>query len=141
VLDPVTLHPGRARGRDPAGKDPRGRQVTFLPQVGADYPHVEVLPLDASKPAVEHPDGRVYGNGLVIVGRGSRPDRTGIDAVLPEERADPSPVPLREGSGIAAEQLLNGVLVAAGTRGGTVLDPAPRDRQETDPEAREVGAA
>jgi hypothetical protein len=36
--------------------------------------------------------------------------------------------------------MLNDVLVAASSCGGAILDPATGDRQETDPERRELSA-
>jgi hypothetical protein len=141
MLDPLTLDPGRAgRGRA-SGNQPGRRQVAFLPQIRAEDPHLEVLAFDAVKPALQHAQGRIDRDRLVVIGWRSRSDRTSISAVLPEQRPRPPPVSLRETAGVAAEQMLDGILVAAGTCGGMVLDAAPGESQEADPERRELWAA
>ena len=125
----------------PPGDEPRRGQVALLTQVGAEYSDLEVLPLDASQPALQRPNRRVDGDRLPVVGGRAGPDRAGIAAVLPEERANAGPIALREAASIAAEQMLDGVLVAASTGGRMVLDAAPGDGQEADPNRRELWAA
>jgi hypothetical protein len=140
VLNPITLNRRGPRRGDPAGDHPRGCQVALLPEIGAKHPHIEVLPLDAAEPALQNADGGVDGYGLMGIGRRSRADGPGIGPVLPEEGPHPGPIPLRKAPSVTANQMLNDVLVAASTCGGTILDPAPGDRQETDPERRELPA-
>jgi hypothetical protein len=141
MLHPLSFGSTRAGRADPAGDHPGGRQIAFLPEIGPQHPHIEVLPLDAAKPPVERPQRGVNGNRLMVVAWRAGPDRTGIHAVLPEQRPHPAPIAAGEAPRIAVEQALDDVLVAASTGGGTVLDAAPRQQQETEPERRELSAA
>jgi hypothetical protein len=140
VLDPLTLDrawPGR--GHSPSHQ-PGRRQVALLAEIGSENPHIEVLPLYAPEPPLEDAKRGVDGDSLVVTGGCAGADRTGVGPVLPEERTHAAPIPFREAPCVSAEQMLNGVLVAAAAGGGTVLDPAPRNAQETEPERREVSA-
>ena len=141
MLDPIALDPAWSGRRYPAGREPRRGQVALLTQVGAENPYLEVLPLDASEPALQRPDGRVDGDRLPVVGWCARPDRSCIASVLPEERPHTRPVPPRKAPGIATEQVLDDVLIATGTGGSMVFDAAPGDSQEADPKRRELWAA
>lgn len=95
MLDPVTLDRCRARRRAPPRHDPGRGQVALLAEVRAQDPDVEILTLDSSKPPVEHPERRVDGDRLMVVGWDFRSDRSRVAAVLPEQGSDTGPVPLR----------------------------------------------
>jgi len=138
VLDPVTFDPGRPRRGDSPGGEPRRSQIAFLAEIGAEDPHLEVLPLNTPEPALHYTEGRIDRNGLVRVRRRAGPERTGVGSILPEERPNPPPVSLRETAGVAAEQMLDGILVAAATSRSTVFDAAPGNCQEAEPECREL---
>ncbi|MDF3053155.1 MAG: hypothetical protein K0S19_1260 [Geminicoccaceae bacterium] len=141
MLDPVALDARGSRRCDSPGGEPGRREVSFLAKIGTENPHLEVLPLDPSKPALQYPESGVDGHRLVYVDRRARSDRTGISTILPEQRPDPPPVSIRETAGVAAEQMLNGILVAAATSGSTVFDATTGNREEADPERREVWTA
>jgi len=78
------------------GKEPSRSQISLLPKIGADYPHIEVLGLHASEIVVQTPDRDIDGDRLVIVGRGAWSDRAGVRAVLPKEGAQAAPVAARQ---------------------------------------------
>ena len=85
MLGPVALKRAGTGWSSAAANDPRGGQVALLAEVGTKNPHIEVLGLYASKPAVEHPKCGIDRHGLMVVGRCSRSYRPGVGAVLPEE--------------------------------------------------------
>ena len=140
MLDPLALDSGWSGRCAPTGDHPRSREVALLAQVGTQHSDLEVLRLDPAEPPLEHPKRRVDRDCLMVVGWRPRPNRPGIGAVLPEERPHAAPVPQRKASGVPAEEMLNGVLVPAGTRGGTIFDPAPRHSEEADAESRQAPA-
>ena len=141
MLDPVALDArGSGRGDSP-GHEPGRREVSFLAEIGPEDPHLEVLPLDPAEPPLQNPQGRVDRHRLVGIDRRAGSERTGIGSVLPEKSPDPPPISIRESAGVAAEQMLNSVLVAAAASGSTVFDAAAGNRQEADPERREVWTA
>src|SRR4051812_10051168 len=141
MLGPVTLDRGRSRWDSPPSDHPGGGQVALLAKIGPEHPHIEVLWFHSPKPPVENFQRRVDRYGLVIIERCPGPDRPGVDAVLPEHRSHTGPVPLGKSSGVAAEQVLDDVLVTPGARGGTVFDLTSRHRQKPDCQGREPQAA
>jgi hypothetical protein len=96
VLDPVSLHRAGPRWAASVGKEPGRSQISLLPKIGADYPHIEVLGLHASEIVVQTPDRDIDGDRLVIVGRSAWSDRAGVRAVLPKEGAQAAPVATRQ---------------------------------------------
>ena len=137
VLHPVPLDRCWTRRRDPPGGQPGRGEISVLPQIGADHPDIEVSRLYPAEPPLHALQRGVYRDRLMVARRRTRPDRARVAAILPEERAHSAPVPGRETTGIAAEQMLNGVLVPARAGGGAILDPAPQ-QQEADPERRDL---
>ncbi len=55
---------------------------------------------------------------------------------MPEVGSYTRPVPVREPARILAQQLMNGILIPPGARGGTILDPASGGDQNTEAENR-----
>src|SRR5688572_15765039 len=77
----------------------------------------------------------------MVVRGGPGANRPRVRPVLPEQRPHPGPVSPGESPRIAAEELVNAILVSAGAGRGAILDPAPRPHQEPDAEDRESQAA
>jgi hypothetical protein len=141
MLDPVAFSRHRAGGGAPPGHNPGAGQITLLAEVGPQYPDVEVLPRHPAQPAFQHPERRVNGDGLVVVGWRARADRTGVAPILPEERSNTTPVAGREPLGISVQKLVDRILIPPGPAGGTVLYPAPQTCQEAEPEDRQTPSA
>ena len=141
MLDPVPLERPRPGRVAPPGDDPGSREIALLAQIGPQDPDIEVSGLDAVQPVVEHPKRRVNGYGLMVAGRRARANRARVRAVLPEEGSNPRPIAPGETPFVAAEQLMNGVLVPPGTRGSAVFDPAPESRQEAEAQRRKTETA
>ncbi len=141
MLDPLSLDRSGSRRDATPGNDPHRGQIPLLAEVGSQHSHVEVLPLHAAQPPLENANRRVDGDGLVGIRRGARPQRTGVDSILPEERPHPCPVTLRQTQGISVQQLVDRIFVPASTSRGTILDPAAYTRQEADTEKRETQTA
>jgi hypothetical protein len=123
------------------GEQPRGGEVALLAQIGPQDPDVEVLRLDAAQPVIQRANRRVDRKCLVVVGRSPRRDWAGVGAILPEQRPYPSPVAPGEPLRIAAEQMLDAVLVAPTAGRSTVFDSTPAYRQDAKPEREITGAA
>jgi hypothetical protein len=140
VLDPLPLDGSGPGGDPPSGNDPHRGQIALLPEVGSHDSHVEIPALHSAQPPLEDADCRVDGNRLMGIGGRAGPERSGVDPVLPEERADPGPVPLRQPLGVSAQDLVDRIFIPAGTSRGAILDPASRARQETETEDRETQA-
>jgi hypothetical protein len=141
MLGPIALQRGGSRRSAPPGDDPGSGKVTLLPEVRAQYPHVEILRLYSAEPSLEHAERCVDRDSLMIAGWSTRPHRTGVAAVLPEERSHPAPIALREPPRVAAEKLVDRVLVPPAARRSTIFDPASRGDQETEGEDRETQTA
>ncbi len=141
MLDPVSLDRSGPGGDAPPGDQPDGGQIALLAEVGSQDSHVEILPFHSAQPPLEDADRRVDGDRLVVIGGRARPEWAGVDPVLPEERADPGPVALRQTLGISAQDLVDRIFIPAGTSWGAILDPASRAHQETETEDRETQAA
>lgn len=141
MLDPVTLERPRPGRRPPSGDHPRGREIALLAQVSPQDPRVEVPGLDPLQPLVEHPERRVNGDRLMVVGRGARADRSRVGAVLPEERPHPRPIAAGEAPCVTAEKLVDGVFVPPGARGSAIFDPASEAREEAETECRKTQTA
>ncbi len=139
MLGPIALCRSRAGRSSAPRNDPRRGQIALLPEIRAQDPDVEILRFHSPEPPAEHAQRLVNGDSLMVAGRSTRPDRAGVSAVLPEERSDPGPVASREPSGVAAEQLVDRVLVPSGAGRRAILDPASCANQETDAEDRETG--
>ena len=122
------------------GEQPRRREIALLAEVGPQDADIEVLRLYPAQPVIQRADRRVNWDRLVVVGRRPRRDRPGIGAILPEKRAQPAPVAARQPLGVAAEQMLNAVLVAPAAGRSTIFDAASGDRQDADPQ-REIARA
>jgi hypothetical protein len=85
MFDPVSLDGGRSGGDPPPGDYPDGGQVALLSEIGSEDANVEVAPLHPAQPAIEDAHRRIDGHRLVVIGRGAGTQRSGIDAILPEE--------------------------------------------------------
>lgn len=140
MLDPVPLHRSGTGGDAPPGDDPHRCQVALLPEVGAQNPHVEIPRLHPPEPALQHVDGRIDGEDLVVVDRGAGADGAGVDPIGPEQRPDADPVAGGQPLGVAIEDLVNGVFVPPASGRGAILDPASRTCQETETEDRKTQA-
>ena len=141
MLHPIPLQRPRPGRGAPPGDDPRGREITLLAQVGPQDPHIKISGFDAVEPGVEHPERRVNGYGLMVVGRGARPDRSRVGTILPEERSHPRPIATGKTPLVTAEKLVDGVLVPPGPRGSAIFDPASETRQEAEAQRRETQTA
>jgi hypothetical protein len=85
-------------------------------------------------------DGRIDGEGLVVVDRGPGSDGSGVDPIGPEQRPDPDPVAGGQPLSVLIEELVNGVFVPPASGRGAILDPASRTCQDTDTEDRKTQA-
>ncbi len=141
MLDPISLDRHGPRGDPPPGDHPDRGQVALLAEVGPQDSHIEIPALHPPQPPLEDADRGVDGDRLVVIGGRAWPERSGVNAILPEKRPDADPVALRQTLGVSAQELMDRIFVPAGTGRGAILDPASRARQEADTEDSDTQAA